>query len=108
MDNLLQQKTTRKRFLDRIAKMDEYDDDACWLWGGGIRRGYGRFYHAGKWYAAHRLMYVYMYGEPQERDLHHTCEVKHCVNPLHIKELSRSEHKIVTIESSRLKGEKNG
>jgi hypothetical protein len=60
----------------------------CWLWYGAVTRtGYGRV-NAGapsrSNIAAHRAMYELLVGPiPEGMSLHHTCNVRRCVNPAH-------------------------
>lgn len=83
------------RQLANFMKKVAFADDGCWLWTGAIakdRNGYGLF-HAGKTRRAHRIAYEHFIGEiPADMDLHHKCETTRCVNPHHLKPLSRQEN----------------
>jgi hypothetical protein len=67
---------------------------SCWLWTAyTMRRGYGRFGHAGKIYLAHRAVYEGMVGEiPPGLELDHLCRNRNCVNPLHLEPVTRKEN----------------
>lgn len=42
---------------------------------------------------AHSVAYTLIYGEiPEGHDVHHECENKGCVNPLHLQAMTRSDH----------------
>ena len=65
----------------------------CWPWRGNTNsHGYGRFRYMDQTYLAHRFAYVLFVGEvPRDRVIHHTCESRDCVNPSHLRVLSRSD-----------------
>ena len=73
--------TTEQRFWDLVNK-------DCWLWRGALNeKGYGYFgTHLGKNFRAHRMAWEYTYG-PIPKGMHvlHTCDVRHCVNPAHLR-----------------------
>jgi len=58
---------------------------ACMLWSGTVNNtGYGSHRWAGKAWNAHRLIYYWTTGElPQQ--VMHVCDVRRCVNPLHLR-----------------------
>lgn len=58
----------------------------CWLWLGSITpKGYGKFFYCGKTYQAHRFVFEFLNGQiPDGMILHHTCKIRHCVNPAHL------------------------
>lgn len=62
--------------------------DTCWLWTGYISaKGYGRL--GGK--GAHRISYEHHIGPiPRGLTIDHSCGVKSCVNPVHLRIMSRS------------------
>lgn len=68
--------------------------DKCWPWvGAKSPSGYGHFGEHGKTVTAHRRIYEICRGPiPEGFDIHHRCEVRHCVNPNHLEPLSRSDH----------------
>jgi hypothetical protein len=70
----------------------------CWLWSGDLIDGYGRFgvkKPDGKWTSAtaHRWSYETFVGEiPAKHDVEHRCEVRNCVNPDHLRAVTRREN----------------
>lgn len=73
------------------SKVDK--TDYCWLWTGGLRKGYGgwengRRYGLGT--VAHRIAYRAIMGEiPSGLVLDHLCRVTHCVNPAHLEPVTQ-------------------
>jgi hypothetical protein len=72
--------------------IEKHADTGCWLWTGArSHNGYGRVSVRGPdpgspqtHLQAHRAMYEMLVGPiPEGMTLHHTCEVRHCVNPAH-------------------------
>lgn len=59
----------------------------CWLWELSIgNHGYGNARWGGKTQTAHRLSYRAFVGEiPDDAFVLHSCDVKSCVNPDHLK-----------------------
>lgn len=69
-------------------------DSGCWNWQRFVdEKGYGRR-HGGGSDKAHRHYYELLV-EPieEDRDLHHTCENKGCINPRHLRPVTRAEHR---------------
>lgn len=67
----------------------------CVEWTGGSRnpeRGYGVFMVDGQAWQAHRWIYVETFGET-DLDIHHVCENKRCVNPMHLEAKTKLEHR---------------
>lgn len=62
------------------------DPDGCWLWTGGLRRGYGRFsLRLGQPVPAHRYAYEQINGViPDGMFVLHRCDVRGCVRPSHL------------------------
>jgi hypothetical protein len=59
----------------------------------GSTAGYGRVGYQGKSYDAHRLVYILSEGPVAEgKELDHLCRVRHCVNPDHLREVTRREN----------------
>ncbi len=83
---------SRVRFWLNVAP--GLSDDECWKWCGAMsKRGYGVFWLNGSLHPAHRIAYQLEEGPIDDTaDLHHECEVKICVNPRHLKPLTRKEH----------------
>lgn len=67
----------------------------CWLWyGAQNQQGYGSLRVAQKTIDAHLHIRRLLVGPTVEGcELHHTCEMKCCVNPEHLEEVTRSEHR---------------
>jgi len=63
---------------------------------GAIQRGYYRKTRNNVTYPQHRLAYMDKYG-PISSDLviHHLCHNKWCINPDHLKPMTRSEHQVI-------------
>jgi hypothetical protein len=76
--------------IDLKMLIQKGGDAGCWIWLGNINNfGYGRIYQR----AAHRVVYEALVGPiPENQILHHTCEVKACVNPRHMHLTTRAEH----------------
>ncbi len=68
----------------------------CWLFQGYIRKdGYGQtsFHVRGRQKHAHIYMWEVMRGPiPPQRELHHACRNKACVNPQHLQVVGHREH----------------
>ena len=81
-------------FLSKIDKTDE-----CWLWKAYKNKGgYGLF--CPKWRSltvfAHRFSYFYFKDSiPLDLTVDHKCRIKHCVNPQHLRLLTRSENVMI-------------
>ncbi len=81
--------TARERLHSRV----EVDDNGCFIWQGFLRAGYGTLYIDGRKVYAHRLSYEIHVDHLNDGDIvHHVCEQKLCVNPLHLEKLTNSEH----------------
>lgn len=86
-------KSNVERFFEYVDKLTE---DQCWSWGGCTKNGYGSFWirdsscrNGGKMVAAHRYSYELMFGKIEKgKIIHHICENKLCVNPLHMRLVS--------------------
>lgn len=68
-------------------KVNRDDADACWLWNGALQRdGYAHFTAERKTISSHRYAYELIVGPvPDGLDLLHSCDVRHCVNPAHLR-----------------------
>jgi len=77
----------------------------CWLWEGGkFSNGYGRF-SVGKRSSilAHRWSLERRLGRPLSGFALHSCDVKHCVNPDHLREGTQAENMADAIDRGRFK-----
>lgn len=79
-----------KRFMDKVSVLP----GGCWEWTGGrFTHGYGVFWLDGKQRRAHRVLYVWTYGELGDGDdLDHLCRNRWCVNPEHLEVVTRREN----------------
>jgi hypothetical protein len=78
-----------------------------WFWIGprtGLKGAYGLFWFKGNQEVAHRAAYRLLVGPiPERMDVHHKCKVKLCVNPDHLKPVTRSEHLLLEPSARRKK-----
>jgi hypothetical protein len=66
----------------------------CWLWLGGTdTSGYGVFYYVGRPLRAHRYS-IELAGRiiPSDRVVDHVCRTRACVNPAHLRIVTRREN----------------
>lgn len=68
-------------------------NSGCWLWMGGLTRGYGMAYLNGKKIKAHRAVWQMHRGPiPAGMTLDHLCRVTSCVNPNHLEPVTANEN----------------
>jgi len=68
-------------------------DDECWEWIGAKSYGYGSVKIHGRNMVAHRYVYEQERGQiPDDKECHHRCSNRGCVNPGHIDIVTRIEH----------------
>jgi HNH endonuclease len=80
--------TLEQRFWAQVDKTE-----TCWLWTGvQFSTGYGQIKVNRKTSLAHRIAWYLTTGAMPGGPLHHSCGVKHCVNPAHLHEHSRLSH----------------
>jgi hypothetical protein len=67
----------------------------CLLYAGRLSdRGYAQVWIDGRTVRLHRKMYEQFNGPiPEDAEIHHTCGVKHCLNPEHLQALGRDDHR---------------
>lgn len=86
-------------------------NSGCWLWLNSLTSsGYGKIYHEGKLWLAHRVSYLIHKGRiPKGKVVMHTCDNKVCVNPNHLKLGTHKENTHDMIDKGRgnLPGELN-
>lgn len=82
--------------IERFFKKVDWSNGlfACWLWLGSLKNsGYGYFQINEKSCRVHRLAYEYFIGAiPNGLLVHHTCRVRHCVNPYHLEVITQKEN----------------
>ena len=78
-----------------VARIAFCPNPGCWLWYGARNRdGYGSLRLEQRTISAHVYVRGLLVGSTTDGlELHHTCETKCCVNPEHLEEVSRSEHR---------------
>ena len=79
------------RFFDKVIMWPS----GCWMWTGafGGKMQYGCFWQGEKNELAHRWSYKRFVGPLTYKDeSHHMCENSRCVNPYHLKIMTRAEH----------------
>ncbi|MEO1503165.1 MAG: HNH endonuclease [Pseudomonadota bacterium] len=87
-----------RRFLDSALKSET---DKCIIWPFGFAsNGYGAIYARGQMRSAHREICREAHGEPTSKDLDaaHSCGVKGCVNPRHLRWATKRENAADRIE----------
>jgi hypothetical protein len=77
------------RFWAKVTKTD-----GCWLWTASQKpNGYGQFMVHPTLMYAHRVSWLMSGQELLEgEDLDHTCHVRHCVNPGHMRRTTRKQN----------------
>lgn len=73
-----------KDFWDRVDR--NQGSESCWLWlGPKDTDGYGNVMYRRKHWKAHRLAWLFTYGEiPKGMFICHSCDTPTCVNPAHL------------------------
>lgn len=92
----MSRRATRSPLERFIGLVDNYGLSGCWTWRGGTdHKGYGRFICEGQG-RAHRWSYQHFVGRiPEGMQVDHTCFVRNCVNPEHLRLVTpkqNSEH----------------
>jgi DNA-binding transcriptional regulator YiaG len=77
----------------RIDAKCQPDEHGCLIWTGAINsRGYACMGAFGKVQQVHRVAHVLFYGKVHDGPLDHICTVRHCVNPLHVEQVTTAEN----------------
>jgi len=79
----------QKRFWSKVDKTD-----GCWFWKAAtLQNGYGVFNLRGTIAYAHRIAYLAAKGTISETlVVDHICRTRNCVNPNHMREITRGEN----------------
>lgn len=86
---------TAESDIDRFHRYVVVDDiTECALWVGARHTGgYGVMVHNGRMVRAHRFSYEHFVGEiPEGMVIDHLCRVRPCVNPHHLRVVTRAEN----------------
>lgn len=77
-----------------MAKVSPEPNTGCWLWTGHVSKdGYGRFGIKRTAHEAHRVSYrLFTADIPDGLCVDHICKVRSCVNPDHLRLLTREEN----------------
>ncbi len=79
----------------RFGRSVRVSPDGCWLWQGSLTpRGYAKMGLNGRTVVVHRWSYEHFVGPiPEGMQLDHfACEVRHCVNPWHVRPVTAREN----------------
>lgn len=80
---------------DRLLLKVSWDElEKCWPWKAALNAcGYGILGHNGRTWLAHKLMWHWLrYPVPQGHELDHTCRVRACVNPNHLRVVTHKDN----------------
>lgn len=78
-----------------MAKVSPEPNSGCWLWTGTTDggRGYGKMSFLGRAEGAHRVSYILHCGPiATGLEIDHQCCVPACVNPAHLRQMTRAEN----------------
>lgn len=84
--------------------------NGCWVYSGNTTRdGYGRLRFHGKKILAHRLAYMFSFGNiPRNKLILHSCDNPPCVNPKHLFVGTQSDNMADMRQKGRRLGAYNG
>jgi hypothetical protein len=87
--------TWQESFFAKVNKTD-----TCWLWTAGLRDGYGSFWANSKNNFAHKYLYEKIHGKLKKGIvLDHRCRVRKCVNPKHVRPVTRRKNVLENSEA---------
>ena len=79
-----------------LALIDKESQAPCWVWlGSPTSEGYGVVNWQGRRQPAHRVVYELLRGPLTDETADHTCRVRICVNPDHVRDLSNRENILI-------------
>jgi len=80
--------TAIERFYDKVWILE----DGCHLWTASLGGGYGLFWFEGKYWSAHRWIWLQTYGSlpPAPLELDHLCRKRACVNVVDLEPVTRT------------------
>lgn len=92
-------------FLRLVEGYQVNPDTGCWLWmGHKYHNGYGAIKVFGKMVLAHRLSYELHKGPiDANAEILHSCDVKHCINPDHLRTGTHAENMAEAAERGRMR-----
>jgi len=94
----------KKLFIRLWAKIDVKGEDECWNWiGAKNKQGYGSIGigDSKRVGSAHKLVYIFFYGDPGDMLVLHTCDNPSCCNPRHLKIGTHTDNASDKIEHGR-------
>jgi len=81
-------RAAEERFWAKVNKTE-----GCWLWTAACTRtGYGHFWNGEKMQQAHRFSIELVTGVATAEHVDHTCHTPACVNPSHLRRVSRKQN----------------
>lgn len=88
----------RRPYGRKMIMEDDYDitdcgfETPCWIWRWAKANGYGRVWLNGSLHQAHKVMYEQETGRIASQELDHLCDVRACIRPDHLQDVSHAEN----------------